>query len=289
MHSVVQTMLEKYTLVTTDDHRNALKEIIQEIALLGLYRAGFFTHAAFYGGTSLRIFYGLDRFSEDLDFSLLQPDTSFSLRPYCKAVQDELAAFGFVSTVTAKEKQTLSQIESAFIKTNTLTTVLQIQSITPAPFDISPNEVLKIKLEVDTDPPPYAEYEIKYTLLPIPFAVRVFSQPCLFAGKLHALLCRNWKNRVKGRDLYDFVWYLSHNIPVHLQHLQARMQQTGHFPADETLDKTTLHRMLEEYFSRIDHTQAKQDIRPFINDPIAIEVWNADFFNSITRDKLKSI
>lgn len=289
MHSVVHTMLEKYSLHTTDDQRNALKEIIQEIALLGLYRAGFFTHAAFYGGTSLRIFYGLDRFSEDLDFSLLQPDPAFTLRSYCKAVQDELAAYGFTATVTAKEKQTSTQIESAFIKTNTMMSILQIQSITPSPFDITPNELLKIKIEVDTDPPPFAEYEVKYALLPIPFSVRVFTQPSLFAGKLHALLCRNWKNRVKGRDLYDYVWYISRGIPVHIRHLQARLLQTGHFPEGEVLTEATLRRMLEEYFSGINYTHAKQDILPFITDPSAINVWSADFFTSITRDRFKSI
>ncbi len=279
-------MLEKYDLTTTDNQKNALKEIIQEIALLGLYRVGFFATTAFYGGTSLRIFYGLDRFSEDLDFSLLAPNSEFSLRPYCKAVQDELAAYGFSTTVLQKEKQSTTQIESAFIKTNTLTNILQIQPITPSPFDISPQEILKIKLEVDTDPPPDAEYEVKYTLIPIPYSVRLFTQPCLFAGKIHALLYRNWKNRVKGRDLYDYVWYLSRGVPVHMKHLQARMNQTSHRADHEILTNDSLRLMLQEYFSTIDYNQAKKDILPFINDPIALELWSADFFKTITKEKL---
>lgn len=286
MHSAVKYMLEKYVLTTTDDQKNALKEIIQEIALLGLYRAGFFSNAAFYGGTSLRIFYGLDRFSEDLDFSLLTPNPEFTLRSYCTAVQDELAAYGFSTTVTTKEKQSATQIESAFIKTNTLTNILQIQPITPSPFEISPQEILKIKLEVDTDPPSDADYEVKYALIPIPYSVRLFTQPCLFAGKIHALLCRNWNNRVKGRDLYDYVWYLSRGIPVHIKHLHARMNQTGHFSENGMFTDDRLHALLQEYFSNIDFNQAKKDILPFIKDMTVLELWSADFFKTITKEKL---
>ena len=207
MHSAVEDMLKKYSCKTVDDYKNALKEILQEIALLGLFRANLFDIAAFYGGSALRIFYGLNRFSEDLDFSLIKKSDDFDVGPYCNLIRDEIAAFGFEAEVTQKVKAGRSNIESAFIKAGTLIHLLQIESISPPVSGIAGNELLKIKLEFDTNPPAGAEYEVKYLLMPVPCHVRLFSEPSLFAGKLHALLCRDWKSgRVKGRDLYDYEW-----------------------------------------------------------------------------------
>src|SRR5438309_3791037 len=116
MNPAILSMLDRYKCVTAQDYENALKEIIQEIALLGLWRAKFYEHAAFYGGSALRILYGLDRFSEDLDFTLLRPDKTFSLASYNQAIMDELRSFGFKVEVVTKTKKIVSNIESAFIK-----------------------------------------------------------------------------------------------------------------------------------------------------------------------------
>ncbi|MBC8412886.1 MAG: nucleotidyl transferase AbiEii/AbiGii toxin family protein [Nitrospira sp.] len=287
MHSAIEEMLKTYSCKTVDDYKNALKEILQEIALLGLFRANFFDKAAFYGGSALRIFYGLDRFSEDLDFSLLKPSDRFDIAPYCEFIREELAAFGFDATVTKKMKSAQSTIESAFIKAETLIHILQIESISPPISGVAENELLKIKLEIDTNPPAGAEYEIKYLLRPVPCHVRLFSDSSLFAGKIHALLCRNWGGGlIKGRDLYDYVWYISRSTPLSILHLSERMKQTGHLKKNENLNYEDLKKMLEKKFTSIDYAQAKQDIMPFIKDPQILNLWSADFFSTITRDKL---
>jgi len=286
MHSAIELMLEKYKPKSIEDHKNALKEIVQEIALLGLFRSGFFNNAAFYGGTALRIFYGLDRFSEDLDFSLLSPNNIFNLSKYTKYIQNELGAYGFEMTVEEKVKSVDTAIRSAFIKGGTEIHLLKINSIKNLINGIHPNEQFKIKLEVDTNPPAGAKYEVKYQLNPIPYSVRLFSADSLFAGKIHALLCRSWGNRVKGRDYYDYIWYLSKNIKVDLVHLSNRMKQTNHLKEGETLTKGILIQMLLNKFAEIDFQQVKMDVLPFIKNPEALDLWSEDFFKKVTEDKL---
>ena len=287
MINPIHTMLAKYEAYTIEEKKNALKEIVQEIALLGLFRGNFYTKAAFYGGTALRIFYGLDRFSEDLDFSLYEADSNFDLNKYLKFIETELGAYGFEMKAEQKKEAKESDVMSAFIKGNTVVNLLKI---TPDKFNrlpINHNEQLKIKLEVDINPPQYGEYEVKYLLNPIPFSVKLFSESSLFAGKLHALLCRAWHTRIKGRDLYDYVWYLSKSSPLNLKHLEARMKQSGHLSQDSTLSNQVLIEMLQEKFHNIDYEQAKQDVLPFIKDGEKLEMWSEDFFVNITETYLK--
>ena len=287
MHSVVEDMLQKYDCTKPDRYKNALKEVIQEIALLGLFRGGFFDRAAFYGGTALRIFYGLDRFSQDLDFSLLKPDKKFRIDPYCQFVENELSAYGFKVQVSTKKKSARTNVESAFIKGGTMINMMQVKTVRPPVSGIHGEELLTVKLEVDVDPPAGATYELKHQLMPIPYTVRLFSQPSLFAGKLHAILCRRWgSGRMKGRDLYDYVWYLAHSVPVDLKHVQARMVQTEHWKKERTLTEKDLRELLDKRFGVIDYNQAKQDVYPYILEHSAVDLWSADFFKSITADKL---
>lgn len=287
MHSAVKDMLQKYQSITSDDYRNALKEIIQEIALLGLYRGNFFDKASFYGGSALRIFYGLDRFSEDLDFSLDEVDPVFTISPYCTFIQDELNSFGFDVSVERKDKKGISTIESAFIKAGTQIHFLKIGLKSGILSSIANNESLKIKLEIDTSPPGKVEHEVKYQLNPIPYHVRIYALPFLFAGKVHALLYRQWGgHRVKGRDLYDYVWYLSRGVSLNIRHLQERMQQTGYDISTEPLSRTTVLELLMNKFSRIDYKQAQKDVFPFIKNNDTIAIWSKEFFQSITKDKL---
>ncbi|PKN68273.1 MAG: hypothetical protein CVU54_15415 [Deltaproteobacteria bacterium HGW-Deltaproteobacteria-12] len=287
MHSAIAGMLKAYELRTADDYRHALNEIVQEIALLGLYRGGFFAKAAFYGGTALRIFYGLERFSEDLDFSLMESNEKFDLSSFTQAVQDELGAYGLEMTVKEKIKQNDSPVKSAFIKGGTQIHVMKITSLKPPVTGINPHEQLRIKLEVDTQPPSGAIFEMKYQLRPVPYSVRLYSPSSLFAGKMHALLCRSWKARVKGRDFYDYVWFLSKSIPVNIMHLAQRMKQTGHLPDDAVLTEKDLKNRLCQRFAAVDFNQAKKDILPFIRNRETVDLWSADFFTTITEDKLK--
>ncbi|HQT92641.1 MAG TPA: nucleotidyl transferase AbiEii/AbiGii toxin family protein [Candidatus Kryptobacter bacterium] len=287
MHSVVEDMLKKYDCSKADRYKNALKEVIQEIALLGLFRAGFFDKAAFYGGTALRIFHGIDRFSRDLDFSLLKPDKKFAIDPYCEYVENELNAYGFQVEVSPKKKTASSNVESAFIKGGTMVNMMRMEAVRPPVSGIHGDELLTINLEVDVDPPPGATFEMKHQLMPIPYTVRLYSRPSLLAGKLRAILCRNWKSgRTKGRDLYDYVWYLAHSVPADLKHLQARMVQTGHWKKGTALTEAALRDLLSKRFQGINYSQAKQDVFPYINDHSAVDLWSADFFQSITADKL---
>jgi len=270
-----------------DDYRNALKEIVQEIALCGLSRGGFFKNAAFYGGTALRMFHNLDRFSEDLDFSLIVPDHFYDLDVYLPYVRDELGSYGFEMEVEKKQKTSNTPVQSAFIKGGTLIHLIKIASIEPPVSGISRDEQLRVKFEIDTDPPTGAEFEVKYQLVPVPYSVRLFDLPSLFAGKLHALLCRNWKNRVKGRDYYDYLWYLSRSVPVNIFHLEQRMIQSGHITKAGELDAESLVRLLDVRFSVIDFRQVISDVEPFVKDLRSLELWNHDFFINVTRDRLR--
>lgn len=281
MHEAIKNMLSKYTCRTEQDYSNALKEIFQEIALLGLWRAKFYEKAAFYGGTALRILYGLDRFSEDLDFSLLKPEKNFDLSNYNRAIKDELNSFGFDVHVTTKIKNISSNIESAFIKAETKKQFILID----LPSDII-NRVhrmnnIKIKMEVDINPPSKFNTESKILLRPIPFSVKTYQLPDLFAGKIHALLCRPWQQRVKGRDWYDFVWYISHNTPVSLIHLQERLIQSNSFDRKKTFTLLDLQAMLTAKINETDFDNAKKDILPFIKDRQAVELWSREFFLAI--------
>ncbi len=281
MNPAILSMLERYKCVTARDYENALKEIMQEIALLGLWRAKFFEHAAFYGGTALRILYGLDRFSEDLDFSLLKPQAEFKLDEYLGAIGDELKGMGFAVTVEEQNKNIETAIESAFIKAGTKEHLLKIKVPGAVSDKIQKNTLMQIKLEVDTDPPPGFETEAKPILQPITFAVNTYRKPDLFAGKIHAVLQRKWKTRVKGRDYYDFVWYIAKEEPVHLSHLEQRLRQSGGWGGEVPLKHSDLLDLLKKKFSELDIAAAKRDILPFIKDPAAIEVWSKEFFVSL--------
>ena len=282
MNTAIEQMLKNYQIENIYDQKNAMKEIMQEIVLCGLSRAGFFQKAAFYGGTALRIFYGLDRFSEDLDFSLVTADPDFDLTVYFPVLEKEVRAFGLHVTIQEKEKTKESNIRSAFLKGNTKEHLLLFYADENLAGSVARSEVVKIKLEVDIHPPEYAGFEHKYRLLPTPYEVNLYDMPSLFAGKIHAVLCRAWKSRIKGRDLYDYVFYLSRGSAVNQKHLRARLLQSGFISEDMECTLPELRHMLYERFDTIDFRQAKQDVEPFIRDTASLNMWNADFFKQIT-------
>ena len=284
MNTAIEQMLKNYQIENLYDQKNAMKEIMQEIVLCGLSRAGFFQKAAFYGGTALRIFYGLDRFSEDLDFSLLTSDPKFDLTVYFPVLEKEVRAFGLHVTIEEKEKSKESNIRSAFLKGNTKEHLLLFYADTDLAGSVAKNEVIKIKFEVDIDPPAYAGFEHKYRLLPTPFEVNLYDMPSLFAGKIHAVLCRGWKNRIKGRDLYDYVFYLSRGSAVNQRHLRTRLLQSGFISDDVECTLSEIQHMLYERFDMIDFRQAKQDVESFVRDAVTLNLWSSDFFKQITRE-----
>lgn len=275
-------MLDKYMCVSRLDYENALKEIIQEIALLGLWRSKFFEHAAFYGGTALRILYGMDRFSEDMDFSLLSPNPDFDLSPYLSAIEVELGSMDFNVEVVQSKRAKDTAIESAFIKAGTKEHLIMIDVPGEISDRIGRKDLLKIRLEVDTDPPPGFETEAKTLLQPIAFSVKSYRLPDLFAGKIHAILQRTWKSgRVKGRDFYDFVWYVGRATPVRLAHLEQRLRQTGGWIDAMAMTRDDLLKLLEARFDGLDVESARRDVLPFVRDQGAVEIWSNDFFLSL--------
>ena len=282
MNSFIEQMLRQHETETLTDKKNGIKEVVQEIVLCGLSRAGFFKEAAFYGGTTLRIFHGLDRFSEDLDFSLMAPNPDFDLPRYLPALERELAAYGFNFKVEDRAKAIDSDIRSVFLKGNTREHMLVFYADERLARSFSGNDTIKIKFEVDTTPPAYATFERKYRLLPIPYEVNLYDMPSLFAGKLHAVICRAWKSRVKGRDLYDYVFYLSQGTPVNLRHLNARLVDSGFDGAREDMTLGEIKDILHRRFESIDYDQARQDVLPFIKIPSVVEIWSKDFFIAIT-------
>jgi len=281
MNEAVARMLERYDCRSLADHLQALREILQEIALLGLWRSKFFDKAAFYGGTALRILYGLDRFSEDMDFSLLSPIANFDLSAYMAAQQKELAAFGFDVRVEQRNKSAGNRVQSAFLKANTLNQLLVIAASEDIVQAVHRGQVLKIKLEVDTDPPPEFDTHTRYVLQPIPFAVRTYVLPDLFAGKMHAVLCRKWKNRVKGRDWYDLVWYAANHPQLHLAHLEQRMRQSGDWEEKEHLAPEEFRKLLIRSIDALDVNLARKEVEPFIKNPQNLTLWSHEFFYDV--------
>lgn len=283
MNSVLKNMLDKYEIKNSIDETNAMKEIIQEIVICGLSRGGFFNEAAFYGGTALRIFYGLNRFSEDLDFALLKPNKDFDLSKYFPFIEKEVQAYGLNLTITEKEKTKDSNIMSAFLKGDTKEHILMF----------FPNEnmqnttslkSIKIKFEVDINPPSGAKYDLKYKLLPSPHQVKLYDEASLFAGKIHAILCRNWNYRTKGRDLYDYIFYLSKNISVNLELVKEKLIDSNVLKGNDNFDINILKEMLTTKFNEINYNDAKEDVIAFIEDKDSLNLWTKEFFIEITKN-----
>lgn len=286
MKTILEQMIENYNPKNNEEKKNAIKEVMQEIVLCGLSKAGFFKEAAFYGGTALRIFYGLDRFSEDLDFSLLVKNEDFNLNCYIPTLKSIINSFGLNVDIEIKHKTVDSNVQSAFLKGDTIEHFLLFY-----PDDlvtgINKNEKVKIKFEIDTKPPGLATYETKYQLLPTPYSVKLYDESSLFSGKIHAVICRSWKTRVKGRDLYDYVFYLARNTRFNLPHLREKLIESNYISKDSVIDVNDIKDMLMSRFNEIDFDEAKKDVLPFIKDTSVLDVWSKDFFVSITS-KLKA-
>lgn len=284
MNNIIEQMLSKYEIKNTNDEINALKEIIQEIILSGLARGNFFDEAAFYGGTALRIFYKLDRFSEDLDFALIYPNKNFDLSKYFVYLEKELKAYGLNLEINTKQKNIESNITSAFVKGDTLEHILKFF---PNEENHKYNHMLKnikIKFEVDINPPSGATYEEKYKLLPSPHQIKIYDKESLFAGKIHAILCRNWKTRTKGRDLYDYIFFLANNTKVNLELVKNKLIESNYLNANDKFSIDDLKNLLINKFRKIDYIEAKEDVIPFIKNTESLNIWGSEFFISITKE-----
>lgn len=275
----LKNMLEEYRGSKVSE-QTQVREVLQQMALLGLERQGFFKEAAFYGGTALRILYGLDRFSEDLDFTLLKANPQFNFVFFLEGMRRELLSFGFDMEVKQKVKQAENTILSAFMKINTIQLLLSIQDETKAR-NRNHNEKIQIKLEIDVNPPPLFRVATQWVHNPVSFGVLTLHQSDLFAGKMHAILYRAWKGRIKGRDWYDLNWYIRKKIPLGLRYLESCMHQAGNLPLQERLDIGKVRNLLANKIETLDWQSAKDDVRNFISDPRTIEIWSPEFFTSL--------
>lgn len=273
---MMKEWIAEYQPKNEDDVLSAMREIMQEIALAGLSRTDFFKKAAFYGGTALRIFYSLDRFSEDLDFSLLEADSNFSLEPYFVAILDEFTAQGMSVTIREKDKKIETAIESAFLKSETIWKELILEDIVRQT-GIKSNKSVKIKIEVDRKPPLGFTTEEKLLLRPFSFYVKSFTKPSLFAGKMHALLYRKWKSRIKGRDWYDMEWYIRKGIPLDLNHFLKRAKDTGDWLGD-SITQAQVIQLLTYKINSVNIEQVKEDVIRFIPDAKVLDIWSTDYF-----------
>lgn len=264
MTDIFNSMLSAYDRRTADDQRNAIYEVLQQVVLSGLHRGGFFDEAAFYGGTCLRIFHGLNRFSEDMDFSLLKKNPDFTLEKYFPAIVEECKMLGREVTITRKDKHHFGKVESAFLKDNTDVYNIAFQT----------DKAIKIKIEVDTQPPLDFVTEQRLLLQPHSFMTRCFALPDLYAGKMHALVYRQWKSRIKGRDWYDFEWYVRNGVALDFKHLQMRVAE---FNGIE-LTRETFLEALRERLASADIEQVKQDVRPFLRNTADLEIWSNEYF-----------
>ena len=263
-NEIYDNMLSAYGATTEQERRNAIFEVNQQVILAGLYNGGFFDMAAFYGGTCLRIFQGLQRFSEDMDFSLLAPDDKFDFTKYFQPIIDEFAIVGREVEIKKKDKKSFGKVESAFLKDNTDVYDVSFQT----------DKSIKIKIEVDTQPPLNFRTEQKLLLQPHSFMTRCFTLPDLFAGKMHALVYRGWKNRVKGRDWYDFEWDVRHNVPLDFAHLAERVRQFN----NEEIGREAFMAQLKDRLASANINQVKNDVLPFVRNPKELDIWSNDYF-----------
>jgi len=278
---MIKEWLESYRPADRDQATAALREIMQQVALAGLYRAGFYEKAAFYGGTALRIFYGLNRFSEDLDFSLLEDDLAFSFQPYMDAIITEFNSQGMQVSIREKDKKVKTNVGSAFLKSETIWKELILDGILPQQ-GMGQVANIKVKIEVDKRPPLGFDTEEKLLTQPFSFYVRCFSLPDLFAGKMHALLFRKWQNNVKGRDWYDMEWYIRKGVPLKLSHFLQRAIGSGDWKKD-SITEAEFKDLLSQKIDAINMERVKNDISRFISKQDHLAIWSPRYFHDLSE------
>ena len=276
--TILEEMIKQYNPETSEETKTALREILQSIVLVGLSRGGFFNKASFYGGTALRIFYGLNRYSEDLDFTLNEKDETFDFEYYFKSINDVASSYGLELEFSTKVKMVETPIESAFAKLNTYQTLIKLKVDKNLLKILHKDEVMKVKFEVDCNPSLGFDKEVKWLDLPDFASISVLDQPSLFAGKIHAILCRSYKNNVKGRDYYDFLFYMRQKIKPNMNYLRNKLIETQKLKENDYFDINVLKNMLMEKIESIDFNQVKNDAQKFIFKNENLEYFSKELF-----------
>ena len=269
---IIQERFDDYQCRSQQEEENALREISQEVALAALSRGDFFKKAVFQGGTCLRVFYSLERFSEDLDFMLKSADQSFSFEPYIKNMAMEFQSYGYRLEVIDRSKAE-DIVKKCFLKDDSLGKVLNLTHLK----GVTNMRKIRIKLEVDTNPPAGSSFENKFLDFPFPFSVTLQDMTSLFAGKSHALLCREYP---KGRDWYDFIWYISRRIKINWEFLSSAINQQGpwkgqNFKAGPDWYMVEMSKRIEE----IDWRAAREEMARFLKPSAmaGLDLWGKEF------------
>lgn len=274
MKDIIQKRLEThYELKTGDDELNALKEITQEVALYSLYKVGFFEKACFMGGTCLRIVHSLDRFSEDLDFSTRGVAPDFVLDEYLEKAMEVMNPYGYSLSIDTKDLRDES-VQSRFLKDDSIKKVLTFKH------KQDERQKIKIKVEIDTNPPDGVTEETEFIDFPEDFQVLAYDLPSLMSGKLHALLCRSYD---KGRDWYDFSWYIKNNCSPNLRLLENALKQLGPWEGQNIIvDQAFLKNTLIKKINSLNWDDIKIDVRKFLSPEKAqsLDIWSSEFFKS---------
>ena len=281
--STIEEIIKSYNPKTINDNKAILREIVQSIVLVGLSRTDFFKKASFYGGTALRIFYDLNRYSEDLDFTLNNVDKNFSIAPFIESIKNVALSYGLELEISIKQKQISTPVESAFAKINTYQTFINLKMNSELIKLLHKDEVIKVKFEIDCEPALGFTTENKWIDMPEFASIIVLDEASLFAGKLHAILCRNYKNTVKGRDYYDFLFYVRRGISPNLQYLRNKLINTGKISEQEEFNIEVLKKMLVERFEQVDFAQVKNDTERFIIKNEDLSTYSKDLFVQMAK------
>ena len=273
--ALLQNRLESYRCSSAEEELNAIREMLQEMILAALARTDFFVKAAFHGGTQLRIFEGIRRFSEDLDFALVSRDEGVDLLPHMEKVAEEMRALGVEIEVKDRSRASVA-VKKGFLKNDSLVRILELRFAGRKGSLGTPGKLL-IKVEVDTNPPAGASYCASQLLFPFPVSVRCFDRESSFAGKIHALY-------LKGRDWFDFVWYVGERVGINHALLSAALDQQGPWAGQGVIsDDKWVKEQLQEVIRRIDWAEARLDVLPFVYaaDRRSVDLWGHDFFASL--------
>jgi hypothetical protein len=282
MKDVIQEKLKLYECETREDEENAIKEITQEIALYGLKEAGFFEKASFQGGTCLRIIHGLDRFSEDLDFVLKEADPNFDITPYLEETIKIMNVYGYKIEVSGGDKAD-NNVKTRFLKDDSIKKLLNFEN------RLDLRKKIQIKVEVDINPPAGAVEEGNYLDFPTDFMITTLNMPTLLSGKCHALLCRSY---AKGRDWYDYLWYISKGTKINLEMFQEAINQLGPWKGQNIIVTSDwLKTELEDKIKALDWNVVRKDVERFLkpNKKEALELWSEGFFNKKTKKFINSL
>lgn len=273
LHRILSARLRDYAPANAVEQENVLQELLQHYVLAGLSRSGLFAAAMFHGGTCLRIVNGMNRFSEDLDFLLKHPDSGFRWQRHLESVRRDCVQEGVDFEVQDKSK-TGTAVQKAFLKTDSIGRSLTLD----LPFERYQARKIRIKLEIDTNPPLGSTFTTNYITFPVTAPLTTQSLHSGFALKLHALLCHSY---VKGRDWYDFVWYIAHKIAPDLDLLGRALHRQGPWAGEPiVVSMEWVREHVQAAIGRIDWAVARDDVQRFLPhvEQEGLRAWCADFF-----------